>query len=149
MNIPYVQKIIYREQRFIISITNECEKRNKTLYGSLENCKTELEAENILLDQVIFIGKILEALRKRNQNLAGELGMNYAKIVGLGTPYEEAINKMRLVKRELDVCLKVLREHMVENMKKQFNIPRRYKKRLMKQKARDQQTENKAQIDQR
>ena len=75
--------------------------------------------------------------------------MNYAKIVGLGTPYEEAINKMRLVKRELDVCLKVLREHMVENMKRQFNVPRRYKKKLMKQKARDQQTENKAQIDQR
>ena len=135
MNIPYVQKIIHREKRFVASIEAECEKRHSTLYESLENCKSEIEAESILLVEVQFVGKILEALRKRNTNLSGEIGMNYAKIVGLVTPYEEAIHSMRKVKRELDVCLKLLREHMVENMKKQFNVPRRYKKKLMKQKA--------------
>jgi hypothetical protein len=144
MNIPYVQKVIFREQRFVASIEAECEKRNEYLYERLENCETEVEAENLLLDQVKFIGQILEALRRRNQNLAKELGMNYAKIVGLVTPYEEAIHSMRKVKRELDVCLKLLREHMIDNMKKQFNVPRRYKKKIMKQNARSHERDSKA-----
>ncbi len=138
MNVPYVIKIINREKRFVASIEAECEKRNSLLYYFLSDCKSDVEAENILLEQVKFVGQILEALRKRNSKLSEEVGMNYAKIVGLVTPYEEAIHSMRKVKRELDVCLKLLREHMVENMKKQFNVPRRYKKRLMKQKQQNQ-----------
>jgi len=144
MNVPYVMKIINREKRFVASIEAECEKRNEVLYESLANCKTDIEAENILLNQVKFVGDILEALRKRNTNLEKEIGMNYAKIIGLGTPYEEAIHSMRKVKRELDVCLKVLREYMVEQMKKQFNVPRRYKKKIMKHKQRSKESQNKA-----
>lgn len=137
INFPIAVKIVGREKRFASSIVTECEKRSKSLCEELNSCGSDIEAEYLLLHQVKFIGDVLKALRERNKNFEKEMGMKYAKLVGLGTPYEEAIHSMRKVKRELDVCLKTLRDHMVENMKRQFNIPKKYRGQIIKQKRKD------------
>ena len=72
------------------------------------------QAERIALDQVKFINSLLEQLRARNESFKDALGMTYAKLVGLGTPYEEAIHSMRKVKTELDEYLARIRAKMVE-----------------------------------
>jgi len=71
------------------------------------------KAEKILLDQVKFVNLILQQCRERNKFLKDEIGMTYAKLVGLGTPYEEAIYSIRKVKNELDACLKSIRQELI------------------------------------
>lgn len=86
------------------------------------------QAERVALDQVKFINSLLEQLRARNESFQLAIGMTYAKLVGLGTPYEEAIHSMRKVKTELDRYLSVIRAQMVEENMSQTR-PKRVKKR--------------------
>ena len=121
MNIQVACELIEREGRFVASIEAECEKREDGFNSRLERCRSLPEAEFVMLEHVKFVGSILEALRRRNKELSKELGMNYAKIIGLATPYEEAIRAMRNVKSEFDIALKVLRERMSFSIKREQN----------------------------
>lgn len=86
------------------------------------------QAERIALDQVKFINSVLEQLRARNESFQLALGMTYAKLVGLGTPYEEAIHSLRKVKTELDRYLSAIRAKMVEGNMSQAR-PKKVKNR--------------------
>lgn len=79
------------------------------------------QAERAALDQVKFVNSILEELRRRNESLQQELGMTYAKMVGLGAPYEKAIFIMRQVKTELDEYLSMLRTEAAKVLKQQLS----------------------------
>ena len=79
------------------------------------------QAEGIVLDQVKFVDFVLKEMRKRNEDLQEGLGMSYAKLIGLATPFEEGVRSFRKVKGELDGYLKVLREKMVKHYKEQMN----------------------------
>lgn len=76
-------------------------------------------AEQLVLKQVKFINLMLQEIRTRNTELQEALGQSYAKLIGLGTPYEEAIHSLRKVKVEFDTYLKILRNHMVEDSQHQ------------------------------
>jgi len=78
------------------------------------------QTERLILDQVKFIDFVLKEIRKRNKELQDGLGMSYAKLVGLGTPFEEAVHSFRQVKGELDGYLKILREKMVGQYKQRL-----------------------------
>lgn len=116
-----LEKLVGIQIRFVCSIEAECEKRHSNLSMWLDKCDTFDEAERVLLEQVKFIGSVLEEIRRSNKLMEEKLGMSYAKLVGLATPYEEAIHSLRKVKSELDGYLKTLRERMVEQLKKQMN----------------------------
>lgn len=73
-------------------------------------------AEQMALEQVKFCNIMLQEIRRRNEILQKELGMTYAKYVGLTTPYEEAIFHLRKVKKEFDEFLGIVRE----DFKKEF-----------------------------
>jgi len=68
--------------------------------------------EQIVLEQVKFIDLMLEEIRNRNKTLQEELGMSYAKYIGIGTPYEECIHILRKVKSEFDIYLKTARSEL-------------------------------------
>ena len=70
--------------------------------------------ERIILEQVRFLNLVLEETRKRNKFLSEKLEMSYAKLIGLGTPYELMIHSLRQVKREMDMYLKIIRDKMME-----------------------------------
>lgn len=72
--------------------------------------------ERVVLDQVKFIDLILEEIRNRNKMLQAELGMSYAKLVGIGTPYEDCIHSLRKVKSEFDAYLKLIRQEMLARL---------------------------------
>jgi len=128
MNIQVVCELLDREGRFISSIEAEFEKRDENFVERLDRCRSLPEAEFVILEHVKFVGSILEALRSRNKKLSEELGMNYAKIVGLATPYEEAIRVVRNVKGELDIALRTIRELMLEHMTREQNRQKYSKK---------------------
>jgi len=77
------------------------------------------EVEKIVLDNTKLMDFILEEVRKRNTILQGELKNSYGKLIGLGTPYEELINKARQVKSEFDKFLKIIRSQSVEELKRE------------------------------
>jgi len=77
------------------------------------------EVEKIVLDNTKLMDFILEEVRKRNTVLQGELKNSYGKLIGLGTPYEELINKARQVKSEFDKFLKIIRSQSVEELKRE------------------------------
>ena len=87
------------------------------------------QAERAALDQVKFVNSILEELRRRNENLQQELGMTYAKMIGLGAPYEKAIFIMRQVKTELDDYLALLRAETARVLKQQLSGGKKRKNR--------------------
>jgi len=91
------------------------------MYQSLE------QAEQIILDNVKFINLVLQEVRKRNSSLQEELNMNYAKKIGLGTPYEEAIKSLRKVKKELDCYLEIIRKEVLH--KYDCQLKSKHKKR--------------------
>jgi len=70
------------------------------------------EAEQLALAQVRFVNETLEQMRLRNKELETKLGMDYAKLVGVGTVYEETICHLRKAKNELDRFLSVVRDNM-------------------------------------
>ena len=80
-------------------------------------------AEGLILDQVKFVDFVLKEIRKRNEELQEGLGMTYAKLVGLATPFEEGVRAFRKVKGELDDYLKILREQMLTQYKDQLKQP--------------------------
>lgn len=77
------------------------------------------EVENIILDNTKWMDFVLEETRKRNTVLQEELKNSYGKKIGLGTPYEELINKARQVKTEFDKYLKIIRNEFKERLKKE------------------------------
>ena len=77
------------------------------------------EVERIILDNTKWMDFILEETRKRNTVLQEELKNSYGKLLGLGTPYEELINKARQVKTEFDKYLKIVRNQFKEQLKKE------------------------------
>lgn len=113
------EKLISTQIRFVCSIEAECEKRNNNFRTWLNNCTSHDQAERVLLEQVKFIGLVLEEVRRSNKFMQQKLKMSYAKLIGLATPYEEAIHALRAVKSELDTYLRTLREYMVAELKKQ------------------------------
>lgn len=117
MNFENINRIVGIQNRFICSIETECEKKNRVLKERLDSCKTIEQAEQVVLNEVKFVGSVLEEIRRSNKQMGEELGNSYAKLIGLGTPYEEAINALRKVKSELDMYLKLIREKMLEQMK--------------------------------
>jgi len=72
--------------------------------------------EQIVLEQVKFIDLMLEEIRNRNRTLQEELGMSYAKYIGISTPYEECIHTLRKVKSEFDIYLKTARSELMTRM---------------------------------
>lgn len=85
----------------------------------IEEDLTLNEVEKIVLDNTKFMDFILEEIRKRNTVLQGELKNSYGKLLGLGTPYEELINKARQVKSEFDKFLKIVRDQFAEQSKRE------------------------------
>jgi hypothetical protein len=75
-----------------------------------------IECESIILDQVKFLNYILEEIRRRNKDLGGRLEMSYAKLVGIASPYEEAIASLRKVKNEFDNYLNIIRSEMIKEL---------------------------------
>jgi len=92
------------------------------------------EVESIILDNTKWMDFVLEETRKRNTVLQEELKNSYGKLLGLGTPYEELINKARQVKTEFDKYLKIVRDQFKERLKKeQMFIKKSQKGRRIKQ----------------
>jgi len=92
------------------------------------------EVESIILDNTKWMDFVLEETRKRNTVLQEELKNSYGKLLGLGTPYEELINKARQVKTEFDKFLKIVRDQFKEQSKKeQMFIKKSQKGRKIKQ----------------
>ena len=120
MNGEDIEKVVGTQIRFVASIEAECEKRHSKLGAWLDECSSLDQAEHVLLEQVKFVGSLLEEIRRSNKMMEEKLGRSYAKLVGLGTPYEEAIHALRQVKLELDTYLKTIRDIMVEDMKKRL-----------------------------
>jgi len=77
------------------------------------------EVESIILDNTKWMDFVLEETRKKNAVLQEELKNSYGKLLGLGTPYEELINKARQVKTEFDKYLKIVRDLFKEQLKKE------------------------------
>jgi len=93
------------------------------------------EVESIILDNTKFMDFVLEEIRKRNTVLQEELKNSYGKLLGLGTPYEELINKARQVKTEFDNYLKIVRDQFSEHSKKEkMFIKKSQKGRIIKPK---------------
>jgi len=115
-----IEKVVGTQIRFVASIEAECEKRHNNLGGWLDQCGSLDQAEHVLLEQVKFVGSLLEEIRRSNKLMEEKLGRSYAKLVGLATPYEEAIHALRQVKLELDTYLKTIRDIMVEDMKRKM-----------------------------
>lgn len=74
------------------------------------------DIERLILDQVKFVNFILKEAKKRNKILSDNLSMSYAKLIGLKTPYEEMIHWTRKIKREFDMYLSLIREHMMKSI---------------------------------
>jgi len=92
------------------------------------------EVEKIILDNTKWMDFVLEETRKRNAVLQEELKNSYGKLLGLGTPYEELINKARQVKTEFDKYLKIVRDQFKKQLKKeQMFIKKSQKGRKIKQ----------------
>lgn len=119
------ENYIENQIRFICSVEAECEKRNKNLEKDLNDCRNIDQVEYILLKEVKFVGALLEEIRRSNKIMHEKIGISYAKLIGLGTPYEEAIHVLRKVKLELDTYLKIIRDKMLSDMKRKFNHKRK------------------------
>ena len=88
------------------------------------------QIEQIILDQVKFLNVMLEQLRKRNKLLNEKFGMHYAKMIGLGTPFEELIHHTRNVKSEFDSYLKIIRDELIRLEKRRAQEQKtKYRKR--------------------
>ncbi len=91
------------------------------------------EVESIILDNTKWMDFVLEESRKKNAILQEKLKNSYGKLLGLGTPYEELINKARQVKTEFDRYLKIVRGLFTEQSKKeQMFIKKSQKGRTIK-----------------
>ena len=94
----------------------------------MENVSLDI-AEQVVLNEVKFLNFVLKEARERNQSLKEQLGNTYAKVIGLGTPYEELIYYARQVKNELDSYLKIIREQQIDEKKQQLNTLKKQRRR--------------------
>lgn len=85
--------------------------------------------EKLILGNVKFMNHCLEETRKRNEVLKEELKTTYGKLIGLGTPYEEFICIARKVKVEFDKYLSIVREYLLQQMRKEELVFRKSKRR--------------------
>jgi len=79
------------------------------------------QVERKILASVKFIDVVLKEIRNQNKGLQDDLGMSYAKHIGLVSPFEEAIHSLRKVRGELDSYLKKVREDLVSKYKRQYS----------------------------
>lgn len=87
------------------------------------------QAEKYILAQVKFLNYVLKELRERNKILKNELGPTYGKLLGLSTPYEEAIHSLRQVKAEIDQYLQILRMEITRQYEEELKSMKRRRKR--------------------
>lgn len=74
--------------------------------------------EKIFADQVRFLDIMLQETRKRNKLLKETLdSTSYAKLIGLGTPYEKCVYSLREVRREMSMYLSVIRDKIMREQK--------------------------------
>ena len=85
--------------------------------------------EKLLADQVRFLDIMLQETRKRNKLMSETLDSSYAKLIGLGTPYEECIHALRDVRKDINTYLSIIRDKIVKE-EKSF-AQRRHKKRRL------------------
>jgi len=85
--------------------------------------------EKMLADQVRFLDIMLQETRKRNKLMSETLDSSYAKLIGLGTPYEECIHALRDVRKDINTYLSIIRDKIVKE-EKSF-AQRRHKKRRL------------------
>jgi len=78
------------------------------------------EIEKEILRAVRFINVLLQEIRSENNNLQENLGMSYAKYIGIFSPFEETIKSMRKVKREFDSYLETARRELMVKYKKKY-----------------------------
>jgi len=74
--------------------------------------------EKELNDQLQFLNIVIQQVRKRNEFLRQILGPTYAKLIGLGTPYEECIHSLRQVYNEFKKYLEIVRNRMIEESRR-------------------------------
>jgi len=117
-----IGKLLQSEIQFVCSIEAECEKRNLVIKNEVDACKNIQQVEYLILDHVKFLGSVLQAMRKKNKKLKEVFGMSYGKLIGLATPYEEAIHSLRKVKCEFDQYLKIIRDEMMKKMKQDYEV---------------------------
>lgn len=114
----FIQHLIENQNRILCSITSECESRNSTLFEQINSCDTFAQVEQVLLYNIRFISSMLELMRKENKRMEKEFNMDFAKYIGLGTPYEKVIHSLREAKKSLDTYLTIVRERMLADLKK-------------------------------
>ena len=73
--------------------------------------------EKMLADQVRFLDIMLQETRKRNKLMSETLDSSYAKLIGLGTPYEECIHALRDVRKDINTYLSIIRDKMMREEK--------------------------------
>lgn len=79
---------------------------------------SEEMVESLIVEEVKFLNLTLKECRRRNEFLQQRLGSSYAKYIGLGTPYEEAIHSLRKVKGEMDGYLETVRSVLLGRLKR-------------------------------
>jgi len=73
--------------------------------------------EKLLADQVRFLDIMLQETRKQNALMKNTLDSSYAKLIGLGTPYEECIHSLRKVRKDFNTYLSIIRNTMIREEK--------------------------------
>lgn len=83
------------------------------------------QVERKILASVKFIDVVLKEIRNQNKELQDDLGMSYAKHIGLVSPFEEAIHSLRKVRGELDSYLQTVRKDLASKYKRQYSSKER------------------------
>lgn len=79
------------------------------------------QIEREILASVKFIDVILKEIRNKDKELKNNLGMSYAKYIGLTSPFEESVRCMRKVRGELDSFLQTVRSELSLKYKEHYH----------------------------
>lgn len=83
------------------------------------------QAEKLILNQVKFIDIVLQEIRERDKMLLQVLGSSYGKLIGISTPFKDAVNPLQKIRTEFGAYLKAARESLEDEYKKQFGVIKR------------------------
>jgi hypothetical protein len=78
------------------------------------------QIEREILASVKFIDVILKETRSKDKELRENLGMHYAKHIGLTSPFEEMVKCLRKVRGELDLYLQMVRNKLSAQYRKEY-----------------------------
>lgn len=78
------------------------------------------QIEREILASVKFIDIILKEIRDEDKELRENLGMYYAKYIGISSPFEEAVRCLRKVRGELDSYLQTMRTKLTLKYKQHY-----------------------------